>query len=57
MTKPERDEQERCENTPIVTLDQYRGNRIIHRFFPVHYARVMLARDVATKYPRVSLNG
>lgn len=53
MTKSERDEQERCENVPIVTLDQYQGNRIIHRFFPVHYARVMLARDVATKYPRM----
>lgn len=57
MTKPERDEQERNENVPIVTLDQYRGNRIIHRFFPIHYARVMLARDIANKYPKVALNG
>lgn len=53
MSKSEKDEEERCQNVPVVTLDQFRGNRIVHRFFPVHYARVQIARDVATKYPRV----
>lgn len=53
MTKCEKDEQARGENVPIVTLDQYRGNRIIHRHFPVHYAKVVLARHMMEKYAKV----
>lgn len=57
MTKPERDEQERCQNVPIVIHDQFRGNRIVHRKFPVHYARVVLARHTMEKYQKVNANG
>ena len=34
----------------IETMSEYRGNRLTHRFYPAHYARVMLARDNARRY-------
>lgn len=41
------------DNIPVVTLDQYRGARLVHRFFPMHWARVQLARATAERYPRI----
>lgn len=34
----------------IVTHSEYRGNRVTHRFYPEHYARVQLARANAVRY-------
>lgn len=34
----------------IVTHSEYRGNRVTHRFYPEHYARVQLARHNAVRY-------
>ncbi len=34
----------------IVTHEQYRGNRIVHQFYPEHYAKVQLARQNAILY-------
>lgn len=34
----------------IETQSEYRGNRLIHRFYPEHYAKVCLARHAATRY-------
>lgn len=33
---------------------QYRGNRIVSRFYPEHYARVLLSRDARNRYGVVS---
>ena len=53
MTKCEKDERDRHSNVPVVIHDQFRGNRIIHRHFPVHYAKVVLARHMMDKYAKV----
>ncbi len=34
----------------IETRSEFRGNRLTHRFYPEHYAKVCLARDIATRY-------
>jgi hypothetical protein len=38
----------------IETRSEYRGNRLTHRFYPEHYARVVLARDNARRYGGLS---
>jgi hypothetical protein len=38
----------------IETQSQYRGNRLTHRFYPDHYARVLVARDNLTRYGGLS---
>ena len=38
----------------IETRSEYRGNRLTHRFYPEHYARVVLARDNAKRYGGLS---
>lgn len=41
------------ERKPLVPLDlntQYRGNRVISRFYPEHWAQVQLARHHAMRY-------
>lgn len=38
---------------PLVPLDlntEYRGNRVISRFYPEHWAQVQLARHFSTRY-------
>lgn len=36
---------------PVLELrSEYRGNRLTHRFYPLHHARVLLARDNARRY-------
>ena len=59
MTKPERDETERLINTPIALRSQFRGARVVSHFYPVHWARVQLARATreawsVTKTPKCS---
>lgn len=44
MSKPEKDEAERLTNTPIALRSQFRGARVVSHFYPVHWARVQLAR-------------
>lgn len=44
MTKPEKDEAERLTNTPVDLRSQFRGARVVSHFYPVHWARVQLAR-------------
>lgn len=34
----------------ITTQEQYRGNRVVHQFYPEHYAKVQLARHIARHY-------
>ena len=50
MTKPEKDEAERLTNTPIALRSQFRGARVVSHFYPVHWARVQLARATAQTY-------
>lgn len=38
----------------IETRSEYRGNRLTHRFYPEHYARVCIARDNARRYGGLS---
>lgn len=38
----------------IETMSEYRGNRLTHRFYPMHHARVLLARDNARRYGGLS---
>ena len=42
-----------AERKPLVPLDlntQYRGNRVISRFYPEQWAAVQIARQNATRY-------
>lgn len=42
-----------AERKPLVPLDlntQYRGNRVISRFYPEHWAKVQLARHAYLRY-------
>lgn len=34
----------------LESVSEYRGNRLTHRFYPMHHARVLLARDNARRY-------
>lgn len=34
----------------ITTLSEFRGNRLTHRFYPEHWAKVQLARHNARRY-------
>lgn len=34
----------------IETHSEFRGNRVLHRFYPEHYAKVTLARHVWARY-------
>ena len=40
----------RLEPVPIDLTTQYRGNRVVSRFFPEHWATVHLARHTAERY-------
>jgi len=35
---------------PIHLNTQHQGNRVISRFFPEHWAKVQLARHIASRY-------
>jgi hypothetical protein len=35
---------------PIHLNTQHHGNRVISRFFPEHWAKVQLARHIASRY-------
>ena len=43
---------ERIVPLPMHLNTQYRGNRVISRFFPEHWAKVQLARHTAERYGR-----
>ncbi len=40
----------RLEPVPMDMTTQHHGNRIISRFFPEHWAKVQLARHIASRY-------
>jgi len=43
---------ERIVPLPMHLNTQYRGNRVISRFFPEHWAKVQIARHTAERYGR-----
>lgn len=47
---PDCPETEPPRSIAITTLDQFRGNRLVHHFYPEHWAKVQLARHIAQQY-------
>lgn len=42
-----------AEEPTVEWRDQFRGNRVEHRFYPHHYARVLVARGTRSAYAPV----